>query len=134
MTANQKVALVTGANRGLGRSTALSLAREGVDVIVTYRSNAAEADAVVASIMELGRTAVALQLDTGAVDTFEAFVAVVKDALAATWGREDFDLLVNNAGTGVQSPFEQTPWRSSTRCSTSTSRACSSSRRRSLDS
>jgi NAD(P)-dependent dehydrogenase (short-subunit alcohol dehydrogenase family) len=105
MTSSQRIALITGANRGIGRSTALALARDGIDVIITYRSHTDEAVAVVDEIASLGRTAVALQLDTGATETFDAFVASVTAALQNTWGREIFDVLINNAGTQIAKPF-----------------------------
>ena len=57
------ITLVTGASRGLGRNTALSIARHGGDVIITYRNGKEAADAVVAEIQSLGRKAIALQLD-----------------------------------------------------------------------
>jgi NAD(P)-dependent dehydrogenase (short-subunit alcohol dehydrogenase family) len=98
MTNAQPIALVTGGNRGIGRSTALFLARDGVDVIVTYRSHAEEAEAVVAEIGALGRTAVALPLDVGDVGSLDGFAASVRAALRTTWGREAFDFLVNNGG------------------------------------
>ena len=69
-----KIALVTGASRGLGRNTALNLARKGVDLMVTYHSNRAEADSAVTAIEALGRKAVALQLDSSDVSTFDAFI------------------------------------------------------------
>jgi NAD(P)-dependent dehydrogenase (short-subunit alcohol dehydrogenase family) len=106
VTTSPPIALITGANRGIGRATALALARDGIDVILTYRSHADEAAAVVHEITSLGRKAVSLQLDTGAIDTFDTFVAGVTDALRDTWGRETFDLLVNNAGTQIAKPFE----------------------------
>src|SRR3954464_1043748 len=90
------IALITGANRGIGRSTALHLARDGVDVIVTYRTHAEEAESVVQEIAELGRSAVPLPLDVGDIDSFEAFVAAVRGALREVWGRDTFDFLVNN--------------------------------------
>jgi NAD(P)-dependent dehydrogenase (short-subunit alcohol dehydrogenase family) len=96
-----KIAIVTGGSRGLGRNTAVSLAKHGVDSIVTYHSNRAEADAAVSEIEELGRKAVALQLDAGKTETFDAFAAEVKRALKETWGRDTFDYLVNNAGTSA---------------------------------
>jgi NAD(P)-dependent dehydrogenase (short-subunit alcohol dehydrogenase family) len=107
MTSSPRIALVTGGNRGIGRSTALQLARDGVDVILTYRVNAEEADAVVASITELGRSAVSRQLDTGIVASFDAFVAGVTDALQETWGRDSFDFLVNNGGMQITAPFAE---------------------------
>lgn len=95
-----KIALVTGASRGLGRNTALSIARRGGDVVITYHSRSDEADAVVAEIQAMGRKAAALQLDTGDIDAFASFVDRLRSALAETWGRDSFDHLVNNAGHG----------------------------------
>jgi len=95
-----KIALVTGASRGLGRNTALSIARRGGDVIITYRSGAAEAAEVVSEIQALGRKAVALPLDVANVGSFACFVDGLKEALAETWQRDSFDHLVNNAGHG----------------------------------
>lgn len=97
--AHSRIALVTGANRGIGRATALQLARDGVDVIVTYHSHAGEADEVVKSITDTGRSAVALQLDLGATHSFGEFVTTVSGALRETWGRRTFDYLVNSGGT-----------------------------------
>jgi NAD(P)-dependent dehydrogenase (short-subunit alcohol dehydrogenase family) len=96
-----EIALITGGNRGLGRSTALALAGAGVDVIITYRSNAAEAAAVVDEVQQLGRTALAFPLDAGQVDTFAAFGTRVRAALREIWDRDTFDYLVNNAGVGI---------------------------------
>jgi len=100
-----KIALVTGGSRGLGKSMALSLAEKGNDVILTYNSNQAEAETVVAAITEQGRKAVSLQLDVGQVTTFGAFATSVREALQQTWQRETFDALVNNAGIGIHAPF-----------------------------
>jgi NAD(P)-dependent dehydrogenase (short-subunit alcohol dehydrogenase family) len=108
MTSNAKVALVTGASRGLGRSMAVALARKGVDLIGTYNSNKAEADAAVASIEALGRKAAIFQLDTGSIAEFAPFAGKLKQALAAEWDRTNFDYLVNNAGIGIHSPFAET--------------------------
>lgn len=99
-----KIAIITGANRGIGRATALQLARDGVDIIVTYHSHREEADAVVRAISDLGRKAVALQLDVGKVDAFGAFVESVADALQRTWGRSTFDFLINNGGLQIAQP------------------------------
>ncbi len=97
----QRIALITGASRGLGRNAAIKLAEQGVDAILTYKGSEAEAHAAVREIEALGRRAVALQLDVGASGTFAAFAGRVKAALAATWQRERFDFLVNNAGVGI---------------------------------
>jgi NAD(P)-dependent dehydrogenase (short-subunit alcohol dehydrogenase family) len=101
MTTSPRIALITGANRGIGRSAALQLARNGVDVIVIYRSHADEAEAVVASIADLGRSATALQLDTGDIESLDAFVATLTDVLQRTWNRDSFDFLVNNGGMSI---------------------------------
>jgi NAD(P)-dependent dehydrogenase (short-subunit alcohol dehydrogenase family) len=105
---NTPIALVTGGSRGLGRNTALHLARQGSDVIVTYRSNAKEAAAVVAEIETLGRRAVAIQLDAGDSASFPAFAASVKSALSEHFGRSSFDHLVNNAGVGLYGSIAET--------------------------
>lgn len=103
-----KIALVTGASRGLGRNMAIALARKGVDVIGTYHSNKAEAAATAAAIEALGRKALMLQLDTGKVTEFPAFAVDLKQALATGWQRSSFDYLVNNAGIGIDAPFAKT--------------------------
>ncbi len=103
-----KITLVTGSSRGLGRNTALSVARHGGDVILTYRSSADEAQAVVAEINALGRQAMAFQLDSGDVAAFAPFAERLRTALRETWGRETFDHLVNNAGHGEYAMIEQT--------------------------
>lgn len=95
-----KINLVTGASRGLGRNTALNIARRGGDVILTYQSRSEDAQAVVADIQRMGRKAVALQLDTGKVAGFADFAERLRTALRDTWSRETFDHLVNNAGHG----------------------------------
>lgn len=102
------LSLVTGASRGLGRNTALSIARHGGDVIVTYRDGKDAADAVVADIRALGRKAVALRLDTSKVSSFPDFVMAVRAALEDTWGRDTFDHLINNAGHGEMTAFSAT--------------------------
>lgn len=102
------ISIVTGASRGLGRNTALSIARHGGDVILTYRSGADGAQAVVSEIQALGRRAVALQLDVGDVASFPAFVERVRSVLKGTWSRDRFDHLVNNAGHGEMTAFAET--------------------------
>ena len=101
-----KIAIVTGGSRGLGRSTVLSLARRGVSSIFTYNSNRAAADKVVAEAGEAGAKTVALQLDTGNVRAFDAFIGQARKALGEL-GAERFDYLVNNAGTSHHAPFDK---------------------------
>ena len=103
-----KIALVTGANRGLGRNTALAIAERGGDVIVTYRSNAGQAQEVVTLIHEMGRQAVALPLDVADTASFPAFVESLRSELRIIWGRDSFDHLVNNAGHGEFALIEET--------------------------
>jgi NAD(P)-dependent dehydrogenase (short-subunit alcohol dehydrogenase family) len=102
------IALITGGSRGLGRSTAMHLAQQGSDVILTYRERADEARQVVQQIEALGRQAVALPLDVARSDTFAAFAVRVREVLTVSFQRERFDHLVNNAGTGVHAAFVET--------------------------
>lgn len=103
-----KIAIVTGSSRGLGRNTALNIARQGNDVVVTYHSQADAALAVVAEIEALGRKAVALQLDVGKVSTFATFAETLRGVLKETWQRDNFDHLVNNAGHGDMASIADT--------------------------
>jgi NAD(P)-dependent dehydrogenase (short-subunit alcohol dehydrogenase family) len=105
---NTPIAIVTGGSRGLGKNAALHIAQTGSDVILTYRSQAAEAAAVVAEIEALGRRAVALQLDVGDSSSFAAFGAKVKQVLAEQWQRDSFNFLVNNAGVGIHASLMET--------------------------
>jgi NAD(P)-dependent dehydrogenase (short-subunit alcohol dehydrogenase family) len=102
-----KIAVVTGGSRGLGRNTVLALAKRGVDSIITYNSNREAADKVVGMVREVGRKAVALQLDTGKLSALEPFVRSVRQALTDL-GANRFDYLVNNAGTSLHKAFDQT--------------------------
>jgi NAD(P)-dependent dehydrogenase (short-subunit alcohol dehydrogenase family) len=108
MKHTDKIALVTGSSRGLGRNIALKLAHDGADVVVTYRKGKEEGEAVVAEIQALGRKAIALQIDTARTETFPAFAETLKGALTATWQRDTFDFLVNNAGIDIAKPFAET--------------------------
>lgn len=103
-----KLALVTGASRGLGKNTALALSRKGIGIIVTYNSSLEEAKNVVCTIEEMGGQAVALQLDTSDTKTFDSFVEQLKQSLQDKWQIEQFDFLVNNAGIGINKPFVET--------------------------
>lgn len=108
MTTIPTIALVTGASRGLGKSTALKLAASGSDIILTYLSNAEQARDVVGQIEALGRRALALRLDVADSKSFAAFAGDVKIAIRQGWQRERFDHLVNNAGSGVHAAFDAT--------------------------
>ena len=108
MSTQTPIALVTGGSRGLGRNTVLKLAAHGIDVMLTYRSNRAEADSVVAQIAATGRRALALPLDVGVSSGFGAFATQVREALARHWRREQFNFLVNNAGIGIHASLAET--------------------------
>jgi NAD(P)-dependent dehydrogenase (short-subunit alcohol dehydrogenase family) len=105
---SQKIAIITGGSRGLGKNAAVKLAQAGVDVILTYRSKQAEAEEVTAAIAALGRRAVALPLDTGVAGSFAAFADSVRQVLREQWQRNSFDYLVNNAGIGLDAAFADT--------------------------
>jgi NAD(P)-dependent dehydrogenase (short-subunit alcohol dehydrogenase family) len=102
-----KIALVTGGSRGLGKNTALKLAEHGHDVILTYRSSRAEAEAVVKEVERSGRRAAALPLDVEISATFTDFAGKVRAALEA-WQKDRFDFLINNAGIGIHASFAET--------------------------
>jgi NAD(P)-dependent dehydrogenase (short-subunit alcohol dehydrogenase family) len=104
----KKIALITGASRGLGRNTALNIARKGSDVIITYQSRQQDAEAVVAEIAAMGRRAVALELNVSDVSTFASFADRLRTALRETWQRDTFDHLVNNAGHGDMASITET--------------------------
>lgn len=108
MSNNSTIALVTGSSRGLGKSTALALARKGVDVVVTYYSKLEEAQAVVSEIEAMGAKAVPLQLDTSNVSDIDNFVDRFRQTLQDEWQSQQFDFLVNNAGIGIYAPFAET--------------------------
>lgn len=107
-TTTGPIALVTGASRGLGKSAALHLAKRGADVILTYRSGSAEAEATVAEIESMGRRAHALPLDVSKSSTFVEFAIRLRDALSRNWQRDKLNFLVNNAGIGIHANFADT--------------------------
>ena len=104
----EKIALLTGASRGLGRSIAVHLARSGVSVIGTYRSRKDEAEAAAAEIRASGARAVMLPFDAADTASFGGFADRVSAALREEFGRENFDFLINNAGIGINAPFAET--------------------------
>src|SRR5687767_3125178 len=103
-----KIALITGGSRGLGKSAALQLAAQGVDIIITYHSREQEAADVVAKVEAAGGKAAALQLDVGNAGSFARFAEKLQAQLAATWQRDNIDFLVNNAGVAGHASFEGT--------------------------
>lgn len=105
---NQRIALVTGGSRGLGKNAVLKLAAQGTDIIFTYHSQRDAAQEVVAEVEQTGAKVAALQLNVGEISSFSAFVEQVDNVLRQTWGRETFDYLVNNAGIGLNAPFAET--------------------------
>ncbi len=107
MTQN-KIALVTGGSRGLGKNMAMQLAQKGLHVILTYNSKKDEAEAVVNEINSMGQKAVAIQLDVSQSNTFNNFVSQIKTELQATFHTEKIDFLINNAGIGIHNDFRNT--------------------------
>ncbi|MDB5155110.1 MAG: short-chain dehydrogenase/reductase [Mucilaginibacter sp.] len=108
MESNNKIALVTGGSRGLGKDMALSLAKKGINVILTYHSKKNEAQAVVAEIQQRGLKAAALQLNAGDVKSFDTFFGQLKTVLKDTFNTDHFDFLINNAGIGLGTSFADT--------------------------
>jgi NAD(P)-dependent dehydrogenase (short-subunit alcohol dehydrogenase family) len=107
MNISNKIAVVTGGSRGLGRNIALSLARNGADVIFTYRQRKEEGEAVAAEIEKFGRKAALLQIDVTNIKLFAEFGETVQRALETKWQRKTFDLLINNAGIDSAAPFDK---------------------------
>lgn len=108
MDTKNKIALITGGSRGLGKNMALSLAKDGVDIILTYNSNKQEADKTVNEIQALGQKAQAFQLDTGNIKSFDAFIQQISSHLKQVYGKANFDFLINNAGVALYAPFADT--------------------------
>ena len=104
----QKIALVTGGSRGLGRDMAINIAKKGLDVVLTYHSNKAAADEVVAEIEQAGGKAYALKLDSSDLSSFDDFYSELSELLTSSYGSPHFDYLINNAGTGLHSMIADT--------------------------
>ncbi len=104
----QRIALVTGGSRGLGKNAVLKLAERGIDSLFTFRSREEEARAVVREVEQRGARAVALALDVADSRSFAGFAQQVTEQLRQVWQRDSFDYLLNNAGTGLHAAIEQT--------------------------
>ena len=107
MSAQPKIAIVTGGSRGLGKDMALALAKKEIDVILTYRSKEKEALETVASIEAMGRKAAAIQLNMSEFSSLDNFIKKMAEILQQKWQATSFDFLINNAGMGATVPFEQ---------------------------
>lgn len=108
MEKQNKMVLVTGGSRGLGKNAAVHLAKKGLNVVITYQSKKNDADETVAELKEIGVNAAALQLNVGDTKSFDGFVNEVKSVLKSVFNVEKLDYLVNNAGIGVHASFEET--------------------------
>ncbi|HIH4732220.1 TPA: SDR family NAD(P)-dependent oxidoreductase [Raoultella planticola] len=104
----QRIALVTGGSRGLGKNAALKLAEKGTDIILTWHSNPQTAQEVVDEIEQKGVKAAALALNVGDTASFDTFAQNVAQLLQQRWQRDTFDYLLNNAGIGLNVPFAET--------------------------
>jgi NAD(P)-dependent dehydrogenase (short-subunit alcohol dehydrogenase family) len=102
---SNKIALVTGGSRGLGKDMAMSLAKKGLDVVLTYNSKKEEAEAVVKEIEKIGQKAAAIQLNVADVSSFDLFFQNAASILKSTFGVEKIDFLINNAGVGLHESF-----------------------------
>lgn len=103
-----KIALVTGGSRGLGRDMAINLSKKGIDVLVTYHTNQEAADEVVREIEKNGQKGKAFQLDTSKVKGFVDLFNSASSYLQSEYGSPNFDFLINNAGTGLNQLISDT--------------------------
>ena len=104
----ERIAIVTGGSRGLGKNAALKLAAKGVGILLTYNRSEQEALEVVREIEQKGVKAAALQLNVGDIASFEQFATKVSEKLHSVWQRNTFDYLLNNAGVGLYAPYMET--------------------------
>lgn len=103
-----KIVLITGGSKGLGKNSALHLAKAGFDILLTFNSAESEAQSVVQEIEKLGRKAHALKLDVSQSKSFVAFSEQVREVLKSKWQQETLDVLINNAGIGIHASFQET--------------------------
>src|SRR5262245_51077489 len=107
-SAQMNIAIVTGGSSGIGQSAAIQAACKGMGVILTYGRHPERAEETVRIIERSGGTAAALSLDVGRVENFAAFREAVSATLEGKWGVSTAQALVNNAGFGQMSLFEDT--------------------------
>jgi NAD(P)-dependent dehydrogenase (short-subunit alcohol dehydrogenase family) len=100
-----KIAVVTGASRGLGRDMAISLAAKGNDIVLTYSTSEQEAKAVAEEIRAMGRKAAVIQLDMSKMSSIDPFISSLTASLTEISGQAKFDYLINNAGIGATIPI-----------------------------
>lgn len=103
-----KIALVTGGSRGLGKDMALQLAEKGFDVLLTYQSKSDAAQEVVKEITAKGKKAYALALDVSNATSFDGFVSQLSTVLQNEFQSKTINALVNNAGVGIHASFAET--------------------------
>ncbi len=102
-----KIAVVTGASRGIGKQTALRLAAAGATVVVHYRNRQSSADEVVQQIEAQGGTAFTIQADFSEAAGPCTFYQRLDPELQQRFGSNQFDILVNNAGAGTRTVIEE---------------------------
>jgi NAD(P)-dependent dehydrogenase (short-subunit alcohol dehydrogenase family) len=107
MTNKSKIALVTGGSRGLGKNMAISIAKKGIDVILTYNSKEEDAMQTVKEIEAIGQKAVAVHLNMSDFNSLDTFVKNTLARLETIWDTANFDFLINNAGMGATVPFTE---------------------------
>jgi NAD(P)-dependent dehydrogenase (short-subunit alcohol dehydrogenase family) len=103
-----EIALITGGSRGLGKDIALALAKKGKDIIVTYLKNKDKALAVVKQVETMGQKAIALHLDVSKISSYDAFFEKLISILKDEFNSNSFNYLINNAGIGIHSSYEDT--------------------------
>jgi NAD(P)-dependent dehydrogenase (short-subunit alcohol dehydrogenase family) len=102
-----KIALITGGSRGLGKEMALRLAENGRNIVITYASQKEAAEKVIKEIDPTGKQAASLHFDANQVSAFGNFVSDFQRTIQQKWNVSKFDFLINNAGIGATIPFEK---------------------------
>jgi NAD(P)-dependent dehydrogenase (short-subunit alcohol dehydrogenase family) len=102
-----KIALITGGSRGLGKEMALRLAENGRNIVITYASQKEAAEKVIKEIDPTGKQAASLHFDANQVSALGNFVSDFQRTIQQKWNVSKFDFLINNAGIGATIPFEK---------------------------